>query len=125
MRDAGRLAAAIEVLADIDEHHKPARLALKTWGDASRYAGAKDRAWVSGLVLDGLRHKRSLGWRIGADAPRALALSVLRHAWDWPVERIAEAAGEAPHGSGPLSDEERRALETPRSLNDAPAPVRG
>jgi len=46
MRDAGRIAAAIEVLEDIEQHHRPARLALKAWGDASRYAGAKDRAWT-------------------------------------------------------------------------------
>jgi 16S rRNA (cytosine967-C5)-methyltransferase len=125
MRDAGRLAAAIEVLSDIESRHKPARLALKAWGDTSRYAGAKDRAFVSGLVLDGLRHKRSLAWRIGAETPRALVLSALRHAWGWSVEHIAEAAGEAPHGPGALADEERRGLEAPRPLAEALEAVRG
>ena len=35
MRDGGRISAALEVLADMDGRHKPARLALKAWGDAN------------------------------------------------------------------------------------------
>ena len=125
MRDGGRLAAAIEVLGNIEEHHKPVRLALKAWGEASRHAGAKDRAWVSGLVLDGLRRRRSLEWRIGQAGARAVALAALRYDWDWPLERIAEAAGEAPHGPGALSDDETAGLTAPHGLDDAPADVRG
>ena len=125
MRDGGRLAAAIEVLEAIDEHHKPARLALKAWGEASRHAGAKDRAWVSGLVLDGLRRRRSLEWRIGQTGPRPVALAALRYDWDWPLERIAEAAGEAAHGPGALSDDEVSGLTAPRGLGDAEPDVRG
>lgn len=125
MRDGGRLAAAIEVLTDIDTRHKPARLALKAWGDAARYAGSKDRAFVSGLVLDVLRRKRSLAWRMGAEGPRAATLGVLRFGWGWPLERIAEAAAEDPHGIGALTEAEIAALTTPRSLDDAPAAVAG
>ena len=125
MRDGGRLSAAMEVLTDIETRRRPVRLALKAWGDGARYAGAKDRAWVSGLVLDVLRRRRSLGWRMGDDSVRAAALGALRFSWDWPVERIAEAAGEEPHGPGPLTDPERQALERPRSLDDAPPAVRG
>ena len=125
MRDAGRLAAAIDVLTQIDERHRPVRMALKNWGEAARYAGSKDRAFVSGLVLDVLRRRRSLGWRMGDDSLRAAALGALKFVWDWPVARIAEAAGEEPHGPGPLSDAERAALESPRDLAEAPAPVRG
>ena len=125
MRDGGRLAAAIEVLTDIDTRHKPARLALKAWGDAARYAGSKDRAFVSGLVLDVLRRKRSLAWRMGADGPRAAALGVLRFGWGWPLDRIAGAAAEAPHGIGALTEAETASLTTPRSLDDAPAAVAG
>jgi 16S rRNA (cytosine967-C5)-methyltransferase len=125
MRDGGRLSAAIEVLTDIETRRRPVRLALKAWGEGARYAGAKDRAWVSGLVLDVLRRRRSLGWRMGDDGVRAAALGALRFAWDWPVERIAEAAADAPHGPGPLTDAERQALEAPRLLDDAPPAVRG
>ncbi|HEY8571162.1 RsmB/NOP family class I SAM-dependent RNA methyltransferase [Phenylobacterium sp.] len=125
MRDGGRLAAAIDVLSEIESRHRPVRLALKSWGDAARYAGAKDRAFVSGLVLDALRRRRSLAWRMGDDSPRAAALATLRFVWDWPVERIAEAAGDAPHGPGALTEPETAALENPRDLAEAPPPIRG
>ncbi|THD58439.1 RsmB/NOP family class I SAM-dependent RNA methyltransferase, partial [Phenylobacterium sp.] len=125
MRDAGRLAAAIEVLTQIDERHRPVRMALKNWGEAARYAGSKDRAFVSGLVLDVLRRRRSLGWRMDDESLRAAALGALKFVWDWPLERIAEAAGEEPHGPGPLTDGERAALEHPRDLAEASPPVRG
>ena len=125
MRDAGRLAAAIEVLTQIDERHRPVRMALKNWGESARYAGSKDRAFVSGLVLDVLRRRRSLGWRMGDESLRAGALGALAFVWGWPLERVAEAAGEEPHGPGPLTDAERTSLTTPRDLADAPAPVRG
>lgn len=125
MRDGGRLAAAIEVLTEVEQRHKPVRLALKAWGDGARYAGSKDRAWVSGLVLDVLRRRRSLAWRMGDDSPRAAALAALHGLWNWPVERIAEAAGDAPHGPGPLTEAERAALVQPRDLADAPPAVRG
>ncbi|WP_372784578.1 RsmB/NOP family class I SAM-dependent RNA methyltransferase [Phenylobacterium sp.] len=125
MRDAGRLAAAIDVLTQIEERHRPVRMALKNWGEAARYAGSKDRAFVSGLVLDVLRRRRSLGWRMGDESLRAAALGALRLVWDWPLDRIAEAAGEEPHGPGPLSEAERAALEAPRDLVGAPDPVRG
>ncbi|MFN3514020.1 MAG: RsmB/NOP family class I SAM-dependent RNA methyltransferase [Phenylobacterium sp.] len=125
MRDGGRLSAAIEVLTEVEARRRPVRLALKAWGDGARYAGAKDRAWVSGLVLDVLRKRRSLAWRMGDDGVRAAALCALRVLWNWPVERVAEAAADAPHGPGPLSEAERTALVQPRDLADAPPPVRG
>lgn len=125
MRDGGRLAAAIEVLSDVEARHRPVKLALKAWGEASRFAGAKDRAFVSGLALDVLRRRRSLAWRMEDEGPRAAALGALAFVWDWPLERIAEAAGEAPHGPGALTEAERTRLEQPRELTEAPAPVRG
>lgn len=125
MRDAGRLAAAIEVIEEIETRHRPVRMALKNWGERSRFAGSKDRAWVSGLVLDVLRRRRSLGWRMGDDSPRAAALAALRFVWEWPAARVAEAAGEAPHGIGALTATEASALETLRDLASAPAAVQG
>jgi 16S rRNA (cytosine967-C5)-methyltransferase len=119
------LGAAIDVLAEIETRHRPVRLALKSWGDSARYAGAKDRAFVSGLVLDGLRKRRSLAWRMGDDSPRAAALGVLGLMWGWSIERIGAAAAEEPHGPGPLTEAERSALEHPRDLGAAPPPVRG
>jgi 16S rRNA (cytosine967-C5)-methyltransferase len=125
VRDGGRLSAALDVLTQVEQRHKPVRLALKAWGDGARYAGSKDRAWVSGLVLDVLRRRRSLAWRMGDDSPRAAALAALHVLWNWPVERIAEAAADAPHGPGPLTEAERAALVQPHDPADAPPAVRG
>jgi len=99
-------------------------MALKGWGESARYAGSKDRAFVSGLVLDALRRRRSLGWAMGDDSARAAALAVLRFVWDWPVERIAEAAADEQHGIGALTEAEAKAFATPRT-EVAPAAVAG
>jgi 16S rRNA (cytosine967-C5)-methyltransferase len=102
VRDGGRIAAAIQVLDDIDQRHKPVRAALKTWSDGARYAGAKDRAWVSGLVLDVLRRRRSLAYvMMDQQINRARVLAALWTVWGWPAERIAEACRDE-HGPGEL-----------------------
>ena len=124
MRDGGRIAAAIEVLADMDARHRPAHLALRAWGEGARYAGAKDRAFVSGLVLDVLRRRRSLAWLMGEETDRARTLAALGFVWGWSPERLAAAAGEA-HGPGGLSAAERARLADPTPLEGAPAAVRG
>jgi 16S rRNA (cytosine967-C5)-methyltransferase len=125
LRDGGRLSAAIEVLSDMEARHKPARLALKAWGDSARYAGSKDRAFVSGLVLDVLRHHRSLACGMGAETDRLRVAGALRWLWDWPVERIALAFADEPHGPGALSADEQARLSGELDLSDAPAPVAG
>lgn len=125
MRDGGRLTAAIEVLTEIETRHRPVRLAMKAWGDGARYAGSKDRAFISGLVLDVLRRRRSLAWRMGDDSLRAAVLATLHLHWGWTLDRLAEAAGDEAHGHGPLTDAERQALTSPRDLADAPPAVRG
>jgi len=124
MRDGARIAAAIAALEDIELHHRPARAALKAWGEASRYAGAKDRAWVAGLVLDALRHRRSLAWRMRLDGARAVVLGALRFGWGWSDDQIADAML-GPHGPGPLSGQEIEAFVRPTGPDDAPPPVRG
>jgi 16S rRNA (cytosine967-C5)-methyltransferase len=124
MRDGGRIAAAVEVLADIEARRRPAHLALKAWGGEARYAGAKDRAFVSGLVLDVLRRRRSLAWMMAEESDRARTLGAVRYVWGWPLDRIEAAAAEL-HGPGELTETERLRLAQPVPLNDAPPPVVG
>lgn len=124
MRDGGRIAAAIAVLEDMNSRHRPVRLALRTWGEGARYAGAKDRAFVSGLVLDSLRRRRSLAWRMGDESWRSVVLAAARFAWSWPVERISTAVSDA-HGPGALTEAELQRLEWPLPIDEAPDPVRG
>ncbi|MFO1014180.1 MAG: RsmB/NOP family class I SAM-dependent RNA methyltransferase [Caulobacteraceae bacterium] len=124
MRDGGRLAAAIGVLEDMRDRHKPAHLALKSWGDSARYAGSKDRAFVSGLVLDALRRRRSGSWRIGGEGARAEVLATLGLDWYWPIDRLAEACADL-HGPGNLTEAEREGLASPRDLFGAPQAIQG
>ncbi len=124
MRDGGRIAAAVGVLDDIETRHKPARMALKAWGESARYAGAKDRAFVSGLVLDVLRRRRSLAWRMGEETQRARVLAALVFDWGWAPERVALAAAED-HGPGVLTDPEMARLVLPVEIDQAPDAVRG
>ena len=124
MRDGGRISAATQVLSDIETRHKPAHLALRAWGSDARYAGAKDRAFVSGLVLDVLRRRRSLAWMMGEETDRARVLGAVRFLWGWTVERLEAAAAED-HGPGPVTDDERAHLARPVPLDDAPPAVRG
>ena len=77
MRLGGRLAAAIEIIEDIDRRHRPAADALKDWGLSHRFAGAGDRAAIGNIVYDGLRRKRSAGWLLDADTPRAIGFGAL------------------------------------------------
>jgi 16S rRNA (cytosine967-C5)-methyltransferase len=124
MRDGGRIAAAIAVLTAIETRHRTAKLALKAWGEGARYAGSKDRAFVSGLVLDVLRRRRSLGWMMGEQSDRARVLGALAHVWGWPAERVETAAADE-HGPGALSEVERERLIAPIPLEASPASVRG
>jgi 16S rRNA (cytosine967-C5)-methyltransferase len=123
VRDGGRLAAAIEVLNDISAGHRPSKIALKRWSDGARYAGAKDRAFVSGLVLDALRRRRSLGWRMGGEGARPVVLGVLKFSWNWEDDRIAQALADG-HGPGALTEAEAAAMAAP-AAPDAPPAVAG
>jgi 16S rRNA (cytosine967-C5)-methyltransferase len=77
MRLGGRLAAAIEVLEDIWQRHRPAAEALRDWGLSHRFAGGGDRAAIGNIVYDGLRRRRSAGWLLGDETPRAVAFGAL------------------------------------------------
>ena len=75
MRLGGRIAAAIEIIEDMDSRRRPVADALKDWGLSHRFAGSGDRAAIGNIVYDVLRRRRSLGWRMGDDTPRALAFA--------------------------------------------------
>ncbi|NBC19569.1 MAG: MFS transporter [Alphaproteobacteria bacterium] len=123
MKLGGRISAAIHVLDEVLARRQPVRLAVRDWGKRARYAGAKDRAWVSGLVLDALRRKNSLASAMGAGDPRALVLGTLAFAWQMDPREIEMSAYE-PHGPTPLSDGEREALAAGPDIS-GPLHVRG
>lgn len=116
MRDSGRISAAIAVLEDFDRRKVPLKTALADWARGARYAGAKDRAWISGLCLDALRRRRSLAATMEKDDARAVVLAALARMWRLDAAAI-DAAGREEHGIGPLSDEERARLDGDPSTN--------
>lgn len=125
MRIAGRAAAAILVLEDFERRRVPLKTALADWARSARYAGAKDRAAISGLCLDVLRRRRSLSAAMGDDSARAATLAHLWLDQGMTAEAIAALAAETPHGPGALSAEEVNALARlhPRTPANAGIPT--
>lgn len=109
MRDGGKIQAAIEVLRDVLERRTPVKEAVRDWGKRSRFAGSRDRAWISGLVVDALRRKNSIENAMEGTGARILALGALKHAWGWDLRKI-EAALKDEHAPPPLQGKERENL---------------
>ncbi len=123
MKQGGRLAAAIEVLAAIETHHRPVAEALKDWGVAHRFAGSGDRAAIGNIVYDALRWRASAAWVMGADTPRALALAAIGWRRGIGAEGLAALIADDTHAPEPLTDEEKERLAAP-DMSAAPDHVR-
>ncbi|HEY9010776.1 MAG TPA: RsmB/NOP family class I SAM-dependent RNA methyltransferase [Devosia sp.] len=114
MRLPGRIAAAIEVLADIEARKRPVSEALKAWGLNNRFAGAGDRAAIGNLVYDALRRKASHAARMGSDLPRAAVLSVVVREWGVTPEELADLFINDSHAPESLSAAEVHSLSDAR-----------
>jgi 16S rRNA (cytosine967-C5)-methyltransferase len=125
VKTGARMQAAIEVLGDILERHRPASVALADWGRAHRFAGSGDRAAIGNLVFDVLRRRRSLAAQMGADTPRALVIAAAPVAFSLDAEAVKLAADDpSPHVLEALTEEEWAGLN--RGLDPAlPVPIRG
>ncbi len=124
MRPGARIRAAIEVLEDIADNHRPASTALADWGRSHRFAGSGDRAAIGTIVFDVLRHKNSFAWKMGADDPRALALAAAGEALGLTSEALQLAADGSEYAVAPLSSEEVEGIA--RSIpDDAPLTIAG
>jgi 16S rRNA (cytosine967-C5)-methyltransferase len=124
MTPAARLAAAIEVFADIDTRRRPAADVLKDWGLSHRFAGSADRAAIAGLVYDALRRKASSAWLMGAPTPRAALIGMLHRERGLDIAAIAALCSGARFAPPPLTDPERAALSS-GALTNAPPFVVG
>jgi len=123
MRLGGRLAAAIEVLEDIGRRHRPVADALKDWGLSHRFAGGGDRAAIGNIVYDALRHKRSAGWLLGEDTPRAVGFGALLLEWGQTAQSLNDALDGDKFAPPLLSATELQTIAG-RRLADAPPAVR-
>jgi 16S rRNA (cytosine967-C5)-methyltransferase len=123
VRFPGQIAAAIEVLADIETRHRPVSEALRDWGLSHRFAGAGDRATIGNLVYDALRKRASLAWRMGGETPWHLILGVAILDWGNTPAALNAAFAESPHAPPPVPDEVIAQLAS-RDLAPAPDHVR-
>ena len=119
MRLGGRLAAAIEIIEDIDRRHRPAADALKDWGLSHRFAGAGDRAAIGNIVYDALRRKRSAGWLFDADTPRAVGFGALLIEWGETPQSL-NAALDGDRFAPPLLSEAELQLAGERKSRASP-----
>lgn len=111
MRFGGRLAAAIEILEDIDARHRPAADALKDWGLSHRFAGSADRAAIGTIVYDALRRRHSAALALGGQSARAEAFGAVILEWGYSASSLAGELQGDKFAPEPLSAAELESLE--------------
>ena len=124
MTPAARIAAAIEVLAEIESRRLPVGDVLKGWGQAHRFAGSGDRSNVANLVYDALRVRASAAYLMGDDSPRSVVIGMLKRLRGLDGAAIAALFGVDRYAAPALTDEECARLET-ATMEGAAAPVAG
>lgn len=124
MRLPGRIAAAIEVLSDMETRHRPAALALKDWGNNHRFAGSGDRAAIGNLVYDALRRRASHAFLMDDASPRALVLSVAIRDWNVDLAALQQEFTTDNFAPEPITEQEAERLSSVQTLADAPDHVR-
>jgi 16S rRNA (cytosine967-C5)-methyltransferase len=124
MMPGARIAAAIEVLQDIETRKRPAADALKDWGLSHRFAGSKDRAAIASLVFDAERNRASSAFIMGNEAPRAIVFGVLRQARGMECDALAALCSGEAHAPPPLDEEEIERLKH-AGLSGAPSYIAG
>jgi len=124
MTPGARIAAAIEVLDDIEARRRPAADALKDWGLSHRFAGSKDRSAIGTLVFDALRRRASSAFIMGAETPRAIMLGAMRQVRNMSVDEIAALCTGQAHAPSALLELESERLAS-ADLAGAPVHVAG
>lgn len=114
MTPAGQLAAAIDLLAEIETDHRPADAVANHFFRNRRFIGAGDRREVSTLVWGVLRARRHLGWwleHFGAEVTPRLLLAVQAIFSGMSVHKIGMAFTSGRYGPPALTEAETILLE--------------
>jgi len=134
-----QLAAAIDILVEIESGERPADDAAADYFRRRRYIGAKDRTHIAGHLYATLRYRSALDWwiaRVGGGAvaadPRSRAFAALILAEGWGSHAVAAACDGDRFRPAPLNSAELRLVsrlegrslhhpEMPRAVaNDVP-----
>ena len=114
MTPAGQLAAAIDLLAEIESDPRPADAVANHFFRNRRFIGGGDRRAVSTLVWGVLRARRHLGWWLqklaAPETPRLLLAAQAIFSGQTP-HKIALAFTAGRYGPPPLSPEETAVLD--------------
>lgn len=121
MRLGGRMAAAIEVLADIEARKRPVADALKDWGLVHRFAGSGDRAAIGNIVYDALRKRLSHAWLMDDEGETALVYAVLLRQWGFTPESLAAELADDKFAP----EQPNLAAFAARNLAEAPLHIQG
>lgn len=125
MTPAARLQAAAEILDQLAGTRATAETVLKSWGQANRYAGSKDRRAIADRVYRCLRAKQRLLWAMQVPergSGRAQVLGSLALIDGLPMDEIEALFSGQGYGPAPLTDAERKRLTA--GEGDAPDWVR-
>jgi len=126
MTPSARFAAAVELLGFIEAAATPADQQVTAYFRARRYAGSKDRRWVSEFVYRCLRRKGELDWfaetlALGAGSRTAGLLSIVVFD-EIDISDIANDYFGGSHGLADLTEGEEQALAAAPSLDKALMP---
>jgi 16S rRNA (cytosine967-C5)-methyltransferase len=113
MTPGARLAAAVEILAEVLTAKAAADRTIGGWGKAHRFAGSKDRAAIAERVYTVLRRRNECAHVMQADTPRALVLGSLAVVDGLNTDRIEALCTDGTHAPGALSADERARLAAP------------
>jgi 16S rRNA (cytosine967-C5)-methyltransferase len=114
MTPAGQLAAAIDLLTEIEADSRPADAVANHFFRSRRFIGGGDRRQVSSLVWGVLRVRRHLGWWLNHfDAPETprLLLALQAIFTGMTPYKIALAFTSGRYGPPPLTPEEMAILD--------------
>src|SRR5262249_967792 len=110
MRTGAQIKAAIEVLDEVLNRHRPAANALADWGKSHRFAGSGDGSAIGTLLYDALRRKRSRAAQMDSDSPRAIVLAAAPGALGLAPSAVAASADGSAHAVEPLTEVEQAGL---------------